>query len=609
MVSLTSFPTVSLRTKIIGILFLILSITMSVGLCGLWSYQRGKLLEMSRQKALQSGRTIEAGLRYAMLQNDKKAIQASLEDMVQAESLTSISLLSKQGMIASSSDIAMVGKVLDKDTDETCLLCHQGEDSPTKEAAVVANSSDSPLLRTIIPIENNPVCHGCHPADQKLCGVLVVDDSLSEINELLKTVIERIVLTTILSFLVIIAVISFIITKFVSSPVKSILSGIKRIENGDFKTWVNVGVKGEFSEMADSFNVMTQALGRYVSELKDKTDEIQTLYTIVKRMSETIDWKEIKVVLVDLLFDILEAECVVLLFPLEKEELLFEVTWKTKSDKRYYHRRFSLESDEPPVSFVSNEELKRWIHDGYTRPLFLNGDTRALVPMDLKDMQLGLICAVKINNQQFSAQEKRLLPDLMQHIAVSFANARLYNLATTDDLTTLYTKRYFETKIKELEERFGRTGETYCLMMLDLDHFKDVNDSYGHPVGDLVLREIGELLRENVRHADIPCRFGGEEFIILLPKEGLRCTSVLAERLRRKVAEHPFQAEGVPPFHKTVSIGIACCPDHAVAAEQLVEVADAAMYTAKKNGRNQVWFTGAEKENNKEPLSSRSRRR
>jgi diguanylate cyclase (GGDEF)-like protein len=607
MVSLNCFPAVSLRTKIIGILFLILSITMSVGLYGLWSYQRGKLLDMRRQKALQTGRTIEAGLRYAMLQNDKKAIQASLEDMVQAESLISISLLNKEGMIASSSDIAMVGRVLNKDTDETCLLCHQGQGSPTKEAAVVANSSNSPLLRTIIPIENNPVCHGCHPQNQKLCGVLVLDDSLSEINELLKTVIERIVLTTILSFLVIIAVISFIITKFVSSPVKSILSGIKRIENGDFKTWVNVGGKGEFSEMADSFNVMTQALGRYVTELKDKTDEIQTLYTIVKRMSETIDWKEIKVVLVDLLFDILEAESVILFFPLDNEELHFEVTWKTKNDKRYYHRRFSPDSGGPPVGFVSNEELKSWIHEGYIRPLFLDGDRRALVPMNLKEMQLGLICAVKTNNQQFSTQEKRLLPDLMQHIAVSFANARLYNLATTDDLTALYTKRYFETKIKELEERFGRTGENYCLMMLDMDHFKDVNDSYGHPVGDLALKQIGELLRENVRHADIPCRYGGEEFVVLLPKESLRCTSILAERLRRKVAEHLFQAEGVPPFHKTVSIGIACCPEHAVAADQLVEVADAAMYAAKKNGRNQVWFAGGEKEKNKGALNTRRR--
>lgn len=604
MVSLNCFPAVSLRTKIIGILFLILSITMSVGLYGLWSYQRGKLLDMSRQKALQAGRTIEAGLRYAMLQNDKKAIQASLEDMVQAESLTSISLLNKEGMIASSSDIAMVGRVLDKETDETCLFCHQGQGSPTREAAVVASSSNSPLLRTIIPIENKPICYGCHPENQKICGVLVVDDSLSEINELLKTVIERIVLTTILSFLVIIAVISFIITKFVSSPVKSILSGIKRIENGDFKTWVNVGGKGEFSEMADSFNVMTRALGRYVTELKDKTDEIQTLYTIVKRMSETIDWKEIKVVLVDLLFDILEAESVILFFPLDNEGLHFEVTWKTKNDKRYYHRRFSLESGEPPAGLVSNEELKSWIHEGYARPLFLDGDRRALVPMNLKEMQLGLICAVKTQDQQFSTQEKRLLPDLMQHIAVSFANARLYNLATTDDLTALYTKRYFETKIKELEGRFRRTGESYCLMMLDMDHFKDVNDSYGHPVGDLVLRQIGELLRENVRHADIPCRYGGEEFVVLLPKESLRCASVLAERLRRKVAEQLFQTAVVPPFHKTVSIGIACCPEHADAAGQLVEVADAAMYMAKRNGRNQVWFAGGEKEKNKGPLNT-----
>jgi diguanylate cyclase (GGDEF)-like protein len=563
---------------------------MTTALFGMWTYQQDKLLSMHHQKAMRTGLTIVAGLKYSMLQNNREAIQQSLEEMASVGTLKEMSLLNKEGRIVYSSNASLIGQNLDESTEVTCKACHDEPADLHQKAVVISDSSTDHILRTVIPIENQPVCHGCHAAEQRLCGILVIDDSLTGDYEILKTVTKRLALGGVVTFFVIIALISSIITRFVSTPVEALMKGIKGIEKGDFKTWVDVKGSGEFSEMADSFNVMTRALGRYISEIHNKTKEINTLYTIVKRMSATMDWHKIKNILVDLLYDILEAESVVLCFPVEIQDKRFEITWKEYGDKRHYHRDYSADAEGPPHPTVSKGELEQWIQGDFSALSFSDNDTRALLPMKFNEIQLGLICAIKAGAESFSHAEKKLLPDLVKHIAVSFANARLYNLATTDDLTTLYTKGFFEARIREFENRFYQTGEGFSIMMIDLDHFKKVNDTFGHPVGDKVLRQIAELIRDGMRHGDIPCRYGGEEFVILLPEEKIRSVASIANRLREKIANYTFQIHEIPPFKKTVSIGISCCPLHATNAYKLVSMADEAMYTAKQNGRNQVFF-------------------
>jgi diguanylate cyclase (GGDEF)-like protein len=562
---------------------------MATALFGMWRYQQDKLLDMHRQKSMRTGHTIVAGLKYSMLQNNREAIQQSLEEMVLVGTLKDMSLLNKEGSIVYSSNVSLIGQNLDKSTNETCKVCHDDNADLHQEAVVINDSETDHILRTVIPIENQPVCHGCHAAEQKLCGILVIDDSLVEDYEILKTVTRRLALGGVVTFIVIIVLVASIVNRFVSTPVEALMKGIKGIEKGDFKTWVDVKGSGEFSEMADSFNVMTRALERYINEISSKKKEINTLYTIVIRMSETVDWQLVKNILIDLLYDILEVESVVLCFPVKIHGRRFEITWKDYGDKRHYHRDYSTDAEDPPHPTVSKRELEQWIQGDFSSLFFSDNDTKALLPMKFNEIQLGLVCAIKAGSESFSHDEKRLLPDLIKHITVSFANARLYNLATTDDLTTLYTKGFFEARIKEFENRFYQTGEGFSIMMIDLDYFKKVNDTYGHPVGDKVLSQIAKLIRESMRHGDIPCRYGGEEFIILLSEEKIRSSEIIANRLREKIANYTFQIEKIPPFKKTISIGISCCPLHATSAEKLVSMADEALYKAKQNGRNQVF--------------------
>lgn len=158
----------------------------------------------------------------------------------------------------------------------------------------------------------------------------------------------------------------------------------------------------------------------------------------------------------------------------------------------------------------------------------------------------------------------------------------------TDPLMEIYNRRYLERRLEEEFARARRYGFPFSLLLLDIDHFKRVNDERGHPAGDLVLKEIGEILKKTVRNVDVPARYGGEEVTILLPHTPDADAIILAERIRRTIEDHPFPAGSGIPLRCTVSIGIATMTPECAKADQLLQMADTAMYRAKQEGRNRT---------------------
>ncbi len=169
---------------------------------------------------------------------------------------------------------------------------------------------------------------------------------------------------------------------------------------------------------------------------------------------------------------------------------------------------------------------------------------------------------------------------------VKKVQAKMAEMSTIDELTKLYNRRYFMEALGAEFERASRYGAEMALIMLDLDYFKKINDTYGHPAGDVVLSDIGKLLKKHVRRNDLACRYGGEEFVVILPNANKDGIYSAYERFREMVSKQPFE-HGYKQFHMTVSIGIAFSND-SESADGLLIHADEALYQAKESGRNRI---------------------
>ncbi len=160
-------------------------------------------------------------------------------------------------------------------------------------------------------------------------------------------------------------------------------------------------------------------------------------------------------------------------------------------------------------------------------------------------------------------------------------------MATTDALTRLLNRRALLERLSVEVDRARRFKQQLSLLMVDLDHFKNINDQYGHLGGDAILRQMGALLNGAVRTIDVVARYGGEEFVLILPETSTDGAAVFGERMREKVSEHQFEVDHA--VHLTCSVGVATFPSSRVAStEDLFARADEALYRAKSGGRNQV---------------------
>ena len=166
-------------------------------------------------------------------------------------------------------------------------------------------------------------------------------------------------------------------------------------------------------------------------------------------------------------------------------------------------------------------------------------------------------------------------------------------LAVTDELTGLYNRRYFERHLGVMLGKAQAQERDMALMILDIDFFKAVNDTHGHDAGDAVLREFAGRLKRNIRGVDLACRFGGEEFVVLMPDTDPEQAEAVAERVRQAMAERPFEIGLARPLSITISIGVALNESLADTPESLLKRADVALYRAKRGGRNRVIFDAA----------------
>ncbi|MFU8804125.1 MAG: diguanylate cyclase [Bradymonadaceae bacterium] len=214
-----------------------------------------------------------------------------------------------------------------------------------------------------------------------------------------------------------------------------------------------------------------------------------------------------------------------------------------------------------------------------------------VLPLIVQDKPVGTFVIAHREAGRFSAERREMLEVVGNQVGITLQNATLYarmeEMAKIDALTGLANRRYFQEKLGETMARHKRTGRPFGLVLMDIDHFKPVNDTYGHVVGDEVLREVGRLMRESLREVDVPARYGGEEFVIILEETEIEAGVLVADRLRTELSQLVFQTEK-GPLSCTISMGYACGPRDSDDTHQLIDLADQALYHSKENGRNQV---------------------
>jgi two-component system, cell cycle response regulator len=214
-----------------------------------------------------------------------------------------------------------------------------------------------------------------------------------------------------------------------------------------------------------------------------------------------------------------------------------------------------------------------------------------IFPLRAGDRILGTLVAGTRRKGGLHTDVLRMLEVIAIQAAQAVHRAQLYEqmetMATTDGLTGLFNHRAFQNRADETLAHARRYGRKCALILTDIDHFKPVNDNYGHPTGDMVLKGVAKILREKARDTDVVARYGGEEFVILMPETDAAGAQVIAERIREAVQAHVFQTE-LGPLKVTMSLGIATAPDDATQKQPLVDLADQCLYYAKGHGRNRT---------------------
>jgi len=232
------------------------------------------------------------------------------------------------------------------------------------------------------------------------------------------------------------------------------------------------------------------------------------------------------------------------------------------------------------------------------RPIHMAMDPKATLksylalPLAVEEEIIG---CVSINSDQpnaFEAQDLQFFSVIGYQLATTLKHFQRFssvkNMAIYDTLTTLYNRRYLEERLVAEAQKSFYGGSTLSLVMVDIDHFKKVNDTFGHTDGDKVLQEIASLLKSAVRKKDTIARYGGEEFLLVLPDADVEEASMIAERVRKLIENTLFEV-GNTRIHMTVSLGISNFPTHhPKSKEDLVKKADQALYDAKRGGRNRV---------------------
>ncbi len=428
-----------------------------------------------------------------------------------------------------------------------------------------------------------------------------------------KALTQRLLLLS-LAGLVLSIGIAWIFVRAFITPIRRLATTAESISQGDLSHKTSLNRQDELGTLGEAFNVM-------VDKLKDQIDLLE--HRVAERTVELTNWvtqlenRNREIAIFNSMSEWLlacrnetEAYSVleqatrklfpgqggqILMLANDGQSLAIVRSWNmdrpAKGENLEFDdclalRRGSMHWTEHPGQGLDCRHLPEDLKAAYLCvPITASGDIMGVLHIEFTAPE-------KLQTHKSTRDFKRFAGSLAEQVALTITNLRLreqlQQQSIRDPLTNLYNRRYLEESLPREEQRARRTGSSVAVIMLDVDHFKQVNDKYGHITGDELLKQLGILLQQNTRGEDIACRYGGEEFILILPNTSLSDARKRAEAIRSLVEAQIRVQKNDRAMDITISAGVAAFPENAQSLEAVLQAADSALYQAKEQGRNRV---------------------
>ncbi|MGH2775990.1 MAG: diguanylate cyclase [Actinomycetota bacterium] len=389
------------------------------------------------------------------------------------------------------------------------------------------------------------------------------------------------------------ALLAYLLARLIARPLEELTEGARAIAGGRFDHRIPVRSKDEVGQLALSFNEMSDHLDTTITDLESSRDQLQRAVDRVgATLRSTHDMGQILDSILSTASDAVLGDAGSLwLFTGTRDELYPALSRGVDEDAldrlRVGEGIVGLAAERGVTVMLPAED--RGPKPSRNEPQF---PVTLAVPLYSSQRVTGVIVLYREGAVPFDRKDLDTVVFLAEQGGVAIENVLLHEdaqrLSLTDGLTGVWNRRYLQMQFKQTLASANRFDRPFSVLLLDLDNFKDVNDSFGHQRGDEILIEFAQRVSAALREIDTFVRYGGEEFVCLLSETDVSGARTTAEKIRQTISNDPFISVGEEPVSLTVSIGVACYPLHGNGYQSLIEAADQALYRAKEEGRDRV---------------------
>jgi len=560
--------------------------------------QERQFAEQHISDARKDSSAIAADLAQRMLSGGgRKVWNALSSDTVRHTEMTSavrILVFTAGGTIKAGSDAGVIGTRIEVKDNPECPKCDSVRAGDFPAFGTINIPETGRGLRIVSPIPVSQACIGCHEATNPPRGFVAVDFDMGPLERSANERRDDMLAMGLVTGFLVMALTALLFRQLVMRSINAISRSAIRLASGDLTARAKVLGRNELSLLALDFNHMAARIEEQVTHIEATHTESELLYTLVVEASKNLETSEVATAVSRVLLEQLRPRQVA--FFLETADGGWTcaaggtgLNEKTASGEGLLEEILATDAEQVrtllagmPAQIVADACRSRKLHfvrdaGGLTFSLPVVADTRLVGML----VCIGIPATIQVGEE--------FVENLGVHLTLAAINSRNYTGAITDGLTRLKNKRYGLIRLDEAVYAARRYNSGLGLLMCDIDHFKQVNDTRGHPAGDAVLREIARRIAGCVRRTDIAIRYGGEEFMLILPETDANLLTAIGEKIRQAVSATPINLGAARiSLPLTISVGIAAFHADTDSGETLIARADAALYRAKEGGRNRV---------------------